>query len=257
MNPESPFLRAHDYDRLIRRWQRVATLAQLDLQPFSQSAGFPLFVLQSRPDTPSGPALYFSAGIHGDEPAATEGLVTWAEQNTRLLRRLTVAIFPCLNPWGLVNNNRLDSQGRDLNRCFGKRKLPQVRDQVRWLRGLRFDAALTLHEDYDARGIYIYEVAGRKPFWAEELLAAAEPHVPADPRRKIEGRPAKNGIVRRRITPDLMPDWPEAFLLDFSHARRTFTIETPSEYAIETRVAAHIGVLERAVELARTSHPSG
>jgi len=251
MNPESPLLRAHDYARLTRRWKRVAALARLDMPVFSESAGYPLFVLQSRTETTPGPSVYVSAGIHGDEPAAPEGLVTWAEQNIRLLRRCPVVIFPCLNPWGLVNNNRLDFRGRDLNRCYGKRRVPQVRDQIRWLCGHRFDLALTLHEDYDARGIYIYEVAARKPFWSEVLLATAAPHVPADPRRRIEGRPAKNGVVRRRITPDLMPDWPEAFLLHFSFAHRTFTIETPSEFSIEARVAAQVAVLDRAFELAQ------
>ena len=252
MNPANPLLQAHDPGRLIRRWRRVAAAARLEMSAFSESGGLPLFVLHSPADRPPAPSLYFSAGIHGDEPAATEGLVAWAEQNLHLLRQMTVVIFPCLNPWGIANNSRFDARGRDLNRCFGRLKAPQVRDQIRWLRGRRFDAAFTLHEDYDARGIYIYEVASRKPFWAEELIAAARPHLPADTRRTIEGRPAKNGIVRRRITHDLMPEWPEAFHLHFSLACRTFTIETPSEFSIDDRVAAQVAVLQRAAGLARS-----
>lgn len=242
--------RAHDYAHLIRRWRRVAARARLDMQEFSESGGYPIYRLASRRPDPTAVSIYFSAGIHGDEAAATEGLVTWAEENPDVLRRLRVLIFPCLNPWGLVNNSRLDARGRDLNRLYGKRRAPQIGHQIRAIGADTFDVAMTLHEDYDARGIYIYEVAAKKPFWAEELLAAAAAHLPPDPRKSIEGRRAKGGIVRRNITPDLMPDWPEAFVLHFSYARRTFTIETPSEFDLEARAAAQVAVIARAVELA-------
>jgi len=239
--------RAHDYGGLITRWRKVARTSGLRIAEFSQSGGFPLFFLEAARPPTSAPAIYFSAGIHGDEAAATEGLLAWVEENPVVLKTINPLIFPCLNPWGLVHNNRLDSQGRDLNRCYGKRKPPQIRDQIRIMGKRTFDLALTLHEDYDACGIYIYEVPAIKPFWAEKLLAAAAKHLPADPRTRIEGRSAKNGIVRRKISPDLMPDWPEAFLLHFHHSARTFTIETPSEMDIARRVATHVAVLDTAV----------
>ena len=50
------------------------------------------------------------------------------------------------------------------------------------------------------------------------------------------------------IHPDLMPDWPEAFLLHFLHSARTFTIETPSEFAIDARVSAHGAILADALD---------
>lgn len=239
--------RAHDYGHLILRWRKVARASGLRMEAFSQSGGFPLFFLEAARPPANAPAIYFSAGIHGDEAAATEGLLSWAEKNPPILKTIRPLIFPCLNPWGLVHNNRLDERGRDLNRCYGKRKPRRVRDQIEVMGKRTFDLALTLHEDYDAHGIYIYEVASRKPYWAEKLLAAASAHLPADSRVKIEGRSAKNGIVRRKISPDLMPDWPEAFLLHFGHSARTFTIETPSEMDIALRVAAHVAVLETAV----------
>lgn len=239
------------------------------MKQFSSAGGHPLFFLESKnPEKPSDaaiatsksffcghltrsapgvPSIYFSAGIHGDEAAATEGLLAWAEENPAVLKTIRPLIFPCLNPWGLVHNSRLDERGRDLNRCYGRRKPPQIRDQIRVMGKRTFDLALTLHEDYDAHGIYIYEVAARKPHWAEKLLEVATAHLPVDPRTRIEGRPARNGIVRRKISPDLRPDWPEAFLLHFQHSGRTFTIETPSEMDISRRVAAHVAVLDTAV----------
>lgn len=239
--------RAHDYNRLIQTWRKVARTGGLRMEPFSQSGGFPLYFLESTSHAPDSPAIYFSAGIHGDEAAATEGLLYWAGENPDVLKNIRSLIFPCLNPWGLVHNIRLDSCGRDLNRCYGKRKAPQIRDQIRVMGKRQFDLALTLHEDYDAHGIYIYEVPTMRPCWGEKLLVAAAAHLPVDPRRLIEGRTARNGIVRRKISPDLMPDWPEAFLLHFQHAARTFTIETPSEMDISRRVDAHVAVLATAV----------
>jgi hypothetical protein len=241
-------VRAHDYPHLIRRWKRAAAAAGLKLLPFAESGGHPIYCLASEPSDAARPSLYISAGIHGDEAASTEGLIQWAQKNPRLLRKFRALIFPCLNPWGLVNNCRLDARGRDLNRCFNNSRVPQIRAQLKVIGRSRFDLALQLHEDFDAHGVYIYEVAGKRPFWAEDLLEAGTRDLPCDSRSSIEGRRAKRGIVRRKITPDLMPDWPEAFLLHFLHATRTFTIETPSEFAIDDRVAAHGAMLAAALK---------
>jgi protein MpaA len=156
-----------------------------------------------------------------------------------------------LNPWGLVNNSRRDPDGRDLNRSFHTSAVPQIAAQMQWLTGCAFDLALNLHEDYDAIGLYIYELQRVKPYWAELLLEAAARYIPPDPRKKIEGRAARTGVVRRTITPDLMPEWPEAFVLYFQNAVRIFTIETPSEFHLDDRVSAQIALISKAVELCR------
>lgn len=243
---------AHNYHLLIRRWKKIARACGLDCRTFATAADLPLLVLRSTRPPENAPRIYLSAGIHGDEPAATEGLVRWAAGNPAAAATLDLTIFPCLNPWGLLNNSRLDHRGRDLNRCYNSRTQP-VAAHIRELRGHSFDLALTLHEDFDAKGIYIYEVPSQKPHWAESLLAAAAPHIPPDSRPTIESRRAKAGVIRRTVRPDTMPEWPEAFLLHFHHARRTFTIETPSEFHIHHRILAQIAVIQKAVTLACAS----
>ncbi len=245
-------IRVHDYAALITRWRKIAGPAGLTIRRYTEASGYALFVLESKRPPADAPSVYFSAGIHGDEPASTEGLLTWAAQNTALLRSVNAVIFPCLNPWGLVNNNRLNEQGLDLNRTYHNTDVPQTAAQVSLLEGRQFDVALMLHEDYDAHGTYIYEVTHSRPFWAEHLMVAAERFIPADIRKTIEGRRARRGIVRRRVHRDLMPFWPEAFLLHFHHARRTFTIETPSEWHIDSRVEAQKAVLSEALRLCLT-----
>ncbi len=114
-----------------------------------------------------------------------------------------------------------------------------------------FDLALTLHEDYDAQGIYLYEVERQKPYWGETLLRACKKWIAPDPRKTIETRGARKGIVRRKITPDMMPDWPEAFVLYFQKVGRVFTVETPSEFHLDDRVAAQVAIIDKAVSLCR------
>jgi hypothetical protein len=247
-------LRAHDYRFLIRRWKRVVSATGLRMREFAASGGHPIYFLESDPVRTAGPAIYISAGIHGDEAASTEGLIVWAESHLPDLRCLRMLIFPCLNPWGLINNVRVDPRGRDLNRCFNRKRVPQIRAQKKVLGKSRFDLALTLHEDFDARGLYLYEIPSIRPYWGEDILRAAASHIQPDPRSQIEGRRAKGGIIRKTITPDLMPEWPEAFVLHFSHAARTFTIETPSECSLANRVAAQAAIIACAVAKCRAEH---
>ncbi|MGA0112570.1 MAG: hypothetical protein ACO3PN_10785, partial [Chthoniobacterales bacterium] len=146
-------LRAHDYAWLVKRWRTLARCEGWRMRKFADAEGFPVHVVES-PQRP-GPRLYLSAGIHGDEPAATEALVDWCGRRSKVLRNFNLLVFPCLNPWGLQNNNRHDAHGRDLNRGYHRRDVPVIEAQKKILQGLSFDAAVMLHEDFDAHGIYL------------------------------------------------------------------------------------------------------
>jgi hypothetical protein len=226
-----------DYRLLMERWLTLVNhTPSLDLSVYGEAEGYPLIVVRSECHDPKMPSIYLSAGIHGDEPAAVEGLIRWAETSLGKLARWNWMIFPCLNPWGLERNIRFDALGRDLNRFYDSKKVPQIVAQLALMKARRFDFAVTLHEDYDARGFYLYEVAARRPHWGELLCAELISVMDADPRRKIDGHSARNGLIRRKIKPDMMKGHPEAFLLHFQHAARTFTIETPSEKSLNSRV---------------------
>ncbi|MDD5199921.1 MAG: M14 family metallocarboxypeptidase [Terrimicrobiaceae bacterium] len=248
-------LRAHDYGHLIRRWRPVARAHGLRLMPFASAGGYELYCVEPRRPHPARPWIYLSAGIHGDEVGSTEGCLEWLATTRLAPDDFNLMAFPCLNPWGIVNNMRTDAEGRDLNRTYHDDSVPQTTAHKALLSGRRFDLALALHEDYDANGIYIYEIKGRRPHWAGAMLAAAARHLPIDTRRTIEGRSSRAGIVRRKIDFDQMPLHPEAFTLHCHHAARTFTIETPSEAHLDARVAAHVAVVETAVRLCLDQPP--
>jgi murein peptide amidase A len=171
--------RAHDYLYLMERWRAVAKRAGLVMRRFAKGAEYDHYVVRSR-KLPRAGTIYISAGIHGDEPGATEGLITWAEKNTRMLKLRPFLLVPCINPWGLVNNSRTDSQRRDLNRSFQDDAILEIAALKREIGSRRYSLCLTLHEDYDAQGIYIYEIPHAKPYWGEAMLVAAGPYVPPD-----------------------------------------------------------------------------
>ncbi|MEQ1852340.1 MAG: M14 family metallocarboxypeptidase [Chthoniobacteraceae bacterium] len=241
--------RAHDYQHLVTRWRAVARESGLKLRRLARDDGFDLFYLQTQDATPG---LYVSAGIHGDEPAAPEALIQWAEHHTTRLSSWPLLIFPCLNPWGLRNNIRTDSRGRDVNRLFHGKSHPVVAAVRRVVKDRRFAVSLSMHEDYDAQGTYLYEVQRGTRHLGEKLLGAARRILPPDPRPRIDGRKAEKGLIRRRIAPRTFEKigYPEAIWLHLHHSDYTFTFETPSEADLGLRVSAHIAVIEQCLAIA-------
>ena len=247
--------RTHDYPFLVRRWRAVARKAGLEMRPLvTQTPEHKLFAVKSKRLGKSD-GIYISAGIHGDEPAGSEALIVWAEQNVKRIARLPLLIFPCLNPWGLTNNRRVDQNGHDLNRQFHL-DLPLIRAVKKLTEPHRFALALTLHEDFDGQGLYLYEVERATPYWGEDLLNIARPIIAIEGRILIDGRRASAGIVRRKVTLKKFAEigLPEAVWLHLNHSTRTFTIETPSEFSLDRRVQAHIAIIDECVRRASAEH---
>lgn len=240
--------RSHDYRHLTARWRAVARTAGLRLHTLGNAGADRLFYLRT-PALASSGGIYISAGIHGDEPAASEALITFAEKYAKQLARWPLLLFPCLNPWGLRANCRYDADGLDLNRQFHRDDHPVIAAVKRATTPHQFDLALMLHEDYDADGFYLYEIMRDRPYWGEDLLRVAGLHMPADARRKIDGRNADGGLIRRRFDRRRFErmGFPEAIWLHDCHARRSLTIETPSEFALYQRVLTHVVVIEECV----------
>jgi protein MpaA len=248
MNFEFQQHRVHDYQFLNKRWKNLARKAGLKSSVYCMAEEFELLCFIS-PALENRSGIYLSAGIHGDEPASTEGLYQWAELHRSILRDIPVMIFPCLNPWGLVHNRRTDSENRDLNRCYHSDSLPRIDAQKELLRDRKFRLAMCLHEDYDAQGVYLYEIRKKLTTFGRELLAAAGYYVPIDARQTIEGRRANQGWIARKINLRKFPMVAEGIYLALNHSERTITAETPSEYDLGPRVQAQVAMIQRAIEL--------
>src|SRR5215831_19548716 len=248
MNFDFQSHRIHDYRFLEKRWRSLARRTGLQGKVYASAEDFDLWCYCSPALRRTG-GIYLSAGIHGDEPAGPEALYQWAELHASVLKNLQLMIFPCLNPWGLKNNRRTDSENRDLNRCYHLDDLPRIKAQKELIQQHSFRLAMCLHEDYDAQGVYLYEVRKKLTPFGRELLSAAGYYIPIDMRRVIEGRRAEQGWIARRLSPKKFPFLAEAIYVSFNHSERTITAETPSEYDLCKRIEAQIAMIQRAIEL--------
>ncbi len=234
--------RAHDVGHVLQRWRAVARVAGLEWRVIYETGGYPVYFLRSgrageRP-------LYFSAGVHGDEAGAVLGLLEWAERSGAYLRRADLILIPLFNPVGLAMNTRGDAEGADLNRLFDCARHPHIAAWRQALAGCAPRAAVCLHEDYDAQGLYGYELnRDRNLHLAEQCLAQAEGIVPRDPRRRIEGRAAQRGVIRRRRLP-MAEHLPEAVALYEAGTDCALTFETPSEGCLQARSRAQSCLLD-------------
>ncbi len=183
--------------------------------------------------------VYISTGIHGDEPAgplAVRQLMLeqqWPEG-------IEITLVPCLNPEGFTANRRENAAGVDLNRDYRQTHSAEVAAHIRWLEQQpAFDMCLCLHEDWESHGFYVYELNPEsRPSLAEAMVAGVAKVCPIDQSETIDGRPARDGIIRPDLDPQTRPLWPEAFWLLQHKTRLSYTLEAPSDFPLAVRVAA-------------------
>lgn len=199
----------------------------------------PVFTRAPRREGVCAPRLYFSSGIHGDEPAGPLAMLELLRQSA-FPEDAWGWCCPCLNPTGLARNTRESADGIDLNRDYREVRAPEVRAHIDWLRRQPlFDLALCLHEDWEAVGFYVYEVnASSHASLAPAIVDAVRTVCPIDPSPLIDGREASHGIIRPTLDPAMRPEWPEAFYLLQNKTRLSYTLEAPSDFALDIRVAA-------------------
>ena len=233
---------AHDAEYVLNRLKAIAERIGAEWTTLiDASDNAPEVGVFSLKGDPARPSVYLSAGIHGDEPAGVLGLLDWADSQLTNWTLGDVVIFPLLNPWGLINNSRVDQRGKDLNRAFDSLDAPLVASWKRFLGSQKFAVAICLHEDFDARGCYCYEIYRTgKPRFGRDSLEAACDVIPMESNTKIEGRDADRGLLDLDEIPEMdEPGAPEAFPLYRDYAEVTMTFETPSEYSLYARVRAH------------------
>lgn len=222
-----------------------------DSEIFYETGEFKLFALRRAPirNSPSPFRIYISAGIHGDEPAGPLAALKLLQEN-QWPEHLEIWFCPCLNPVGFKLNSRANAKGIDLNRGYLNPVAEEILAHVAWLeRQPKFDLCLLLHEDWESNGFYLYEQnPDGKISFAKKMIAAVEKVCPIDRAELIEGRPAKNGILRPNILPQDRPDWPEAFYLIINKTRQSYTLEAPSDFPLPARVNALVAAVNAAID---------
>lgn len=244
----------HDYPHLLGRWKEVCHTSGLRCETICEIGELPVVKVENASAAAGDPGgLYVSAGVHGDECAPVWALLDWVASAPLILREKPVVLFPCLNPAGLIENTRHDGLGIDLNRSFADTSHPVIAAWQQTVAGRRFEASVHLHEDYDATGIYLYELTRTKSR-GDQLLFACEPHLTRDPASIIDGSDFESGLfvrttgIEQLVEEQLGGGYPEAILLFLKHAEVSYTFETPSEADLPRRIATHRAFLEAVAE---------
>jgi hypothetical protein len=236
----------------------AARAAGFQEEIFGSVGDLPLAAYSRRTSGPR-PRLYFSAGIHGDEPAPPHALLHLLARGF-FDDRAVWMLCPLLNPLGFLRGTRENSAGLDLNRDYKSRVSPEIQAHVRWLeRQPAFDLAICVHEDWESTGFYVYELnPSGQPSLAPAMLQAVAPVCAIETAPVIDGRPvAEPGIIRPVADPALRELWPESIYLQAHHCRLGYTIESPSRLPLPQRVATLTTALTAAVAaLALPSVPS-
>jgi protein MpaA len=235
---------------LTARFEKGGTKAGFRYEAFGEIGGFPLIALTKR-TAGIRPRIYLSAGIHGDEPAPPLALLSLIESGD-LDGRATWFLCPLLNPDGLSRGTRENAAGTDLNRDYRSTESPEVRAHTRWLRSQpNFDMAVCVHEDWESKGFYLYELnPDKRASAAQPMITAAAKACPIDMSPEIEGRESRGGIIRPVLNPGEREKWPESIYLQVHHTRLSYTIETPSSLPLETRVTTLRAALRAAIGVA-------
>ena len=183
--------------------------------------------------------IYLSSGIHGDEPAAPLAMCRLITENV-WPEDTALWISPCLNPTGFPANTRENAAGDDLNRDYKHLNTPEIRAHTQWLQTLPdMDFTIQLHEDWEAKGFYFYELKmGIEPTEPRRVLEAVKTVCPIDESAEIDGRKNDRGLIVPELDPRLRELWPEAFWLVMNKTQLSYTCEAPSDFQLQVRTEA-------------------
>ncbi len=198
--------------------------------------------------------LYLSSGVHGDEPAGPLALEHLLENNL-IPTDLDLTIIPLINPTGFESQTRENSAGHDLNRDFRYPKNPESQAVQDFLKNQApFHLSITLHEDWESTGFYMYSLSPTLDQTnARGILDAAAKAGPIDLASEIDGSPSTAGLIDRPAEFDMegRNDWPESFLLYSKSRHAHYTFESPSSAPIDQRIDQQVAAVLKAIELHR------
>ena len=224
-----------------------------DVHTYGTCDELPLLGLTRKTQEEKAPCIYLCAGIHGDEPAGPLALLELLKEGA-FSKKVNWVLCPAMNPIGLKHGSRFAHCGQDLNRDYKHSLAYETQQHIEWLSAhcTSFDLHISLHEDWEAEGFYLYELRPENaPNLSPIILEAARAHCPIDLSETIDHFPAENGIIyTHKITDDIysIPYWPQGVYL--AHAGLTsthYTLESPSSIRLERRILAHKSALISAI----------
>jgi hypothetical protein len=213
----------------------------LEVETIHSVEGYPMYLVHLRKSHDAPFTILLTAGVHGDEPAGVEAVLRFLDsEHAKRLDHFQFCVLPCINPTGVVENTRENRGGIDLNRAFDTDSIPEVLFVKEALNGRKIDCHFDFHEDWEARGFYMYEGAHDGQFFGDEIIDRVKHIGIIDPDDDEDDPPISPGVYP--ITLNWGTKGLAAYILNF-HASHTIICETPTSWDMDQRVAAHLTAL--------------
>ncbi len=203
-----------------------------------------------------GTTMFLSSGIHGDEPCGP-GAVLEFLKGSPLPDDCEWVIAPLLNPSGLRAGTRENADGIDLNRDFFRQLSEEVNAVTAWWSRQRPRSLvhLSLHEDWEAEGFYLYEInSGERESLAPRIVERISSQFPIQSYGPVDNHELSGpGLIIHAPEPHDHEGWPEAIWLAKHHPVLSLTFEAPGSYGIRLRRTGLMAALAATVR--RVSGP--
>lgn len=236
-----------EFDRICRNAAANGGFQRVELTEVA--AGPVVAYVKPAERDPAKPSVYCSAGIHGDEPAGSLALCQLMDSGV-FGDQANWTLLPLMNPDGWEVGKRTNADGIDLNRDFRILAAKETQAVANWTR-LRspFLLYLSLHEDWETDGFYVYEInASNEPSLSECIIQAVGEVLPIEPQGIVDGHSmCAPGLILHPPQPDEPEGWPEAIFHADLYPLNSYTLETPSRLPLATRVEAHTAALRAAL----------
>lgn len=207
---------------------------------------YPIYKLYLKSSSNTQKHVLITSGLHGDEPGGIEASLNFlSRDNSHLLQSFNFTVIPCINPYGYVHNIRENRDGIDINRMFESDGIKEVMIVKETLGETQFSFTIDFHEDYDARGFYLYEGKDDGKFIGPDIAQQITTIGPIDSEDSGEDT---TRIVKGVY--NVSPKWGAKglapYLLNY-HTKHVFISETPTVWTINQRAALHLGILDAAL----------
>jgi protein MpaA len=247
------------YDEVSAAWRSIRRQTGLRLREVA-CVGAPRTLLLAEWGDPRRPVVCISAGMHGDEPAGVWALFSLVRDGL-LDPRFSYRLWPCYNPTGFEAGTRVNAEGADVNRSFGRGgRTPEAKAILTANRDRTFALAIDLHEDHEAEGFYLYECgdsAWRSRYAGPITAAVAAAGFPLQEFRPgFDVGPPGSEAAQTQVPGAIVVDGPReasffgrdlplGLILVKRAAPCAVTFETPRPRSRDERVAMHrVAVVE-------------
>ncbi|MFH0752417.1 MAG: succinylglutamate desuccinylase/aspartoacylase family protein [archaeon] len=178
--------------------------------------------------------VLISGGIHGTEPAGVHAVLEFLEKHAqKYTNDFRFFAYPCINPWGFVNNNYFNYREQEINNLFyrkSKTKEGRIVQGCLLDDGVDYLFTMDFHED---RSTYLLEsCSDSENLFADYIIQAFK----------------ENGIQYQECQDDYISGMSFDDYLYKYYTDHAFTIESNLERDLKSRVKTHIIALETALK---------